>query len=122
MNVCLNGNLAQMPVIHIDALLTPKKKGYIAFGLNVDLLNIKYFSISLQGCKQIPSLRQTVSLLRENVNIFINVAYLYMLHVCIYNIHNIIRLLCTKVQFHIKYLFGTRLHYLKGLMIFISNL
>ena len=45
MNECLNGNLAQMPVIHIDALLTPKKKGSIAFGLNVVLLNIKYCSI-----------------------------------------------------------------------------
>ena len=45
MNLCLNGNLAQMPTIHIDALLTPKKKGYIAFGLDVVLLNIKYYSI-----------------------------------------------------------------------------
>ena len=44
MNVCLNGNLAQMPAIYIDAL-TPKKKSYIAFGLNVVLLNIKYYSI-----------------------------------------------------------------------------
>ena len=32
-----------------------------------------------------------------------------MLHVCIYNIHNMIPLLCSKVKFHIKYLFGTRL-------------
>ena len=46
MNVCLNRNLAEMPVIHTDALLIPKKKCYIAFGLNVVLLNIKYFSIS----------------------------------------------------------------------------
>ena len=47
MNVCLNGNLAQMPVIHIDALLISQKKGYmyIAFGLNVALLNIKYYCI-----------------------------------------------------------------------------
>ena len=34
-----------MPVIHIDALLTPKKKGYIDFGLNLILLHIKYYSI-----------------------------------------------------------------------------
>ena len=45
MNVRLNGTMAQMPYIHIDALLTPKKKGYIAFGLNAVLLNIKYCSI-----------------------------------------------------------------------------
>ena len=114
MNVCLNGNLAQIPVMHIDALLTPKKKGYIAFGLNVVLPNIKYYSI--QGCKQIPSLRQTVSLLRENINRFINVTYLYMLYVCIYKIHNMIQLLCTKVKFHMKYLFGTRLLLLTSLI------
>ena len=39
--------MAQMPVIHIDALLTPKK-GYIAFGLNVAILQY----IILHGCKQ----------------------------------------------------------------------
>ena len=50
MNVCLNGNLAQMPVIHIDALLTPKKKDCIAFGLNVVLLKVvicaKYINLN----------------------------------------------------------------------------
>ena len=58
-------------------------------------------NVVLQGCKQIPSLRQTVSLLRENINIhvFINVTYLYMLRVSIYKIHNMIPLLCTKVKF-----------------------
>ena len=45
MNVCFNENLAQMPIMHIDASLTSKKKGYIAFGLSVVLLNIKYYSI-----------------------------------------------------------------------------
>ena len=40
MNVCLNENLA-----HIEALFIPRKKGYIAFGLNVVLLNIKYYSL-----------------------------------------------------------------------------
>ena len=36
--------------------------------------------------------RQTVSLLRENINIFISVTYLYRLHVSIYKIHNMIPL------------------------------
>ena len=31
MNVCLNGNLAQMPGIHFDVLLTPKKKAALPF-------------------------------------------------------------------------------------------
>ena len=35
-----------------------------------------------------------------------------MFNICIYNINNMIPLLCTKVKFHIKYLFGTRLSFL----------
>ena len=92
---------------YILMFINPEENGYIAFGLNVVLLCIKYCSILvLQGCKQSPSLGQTVSLLRENINIFINIIYLYMLHICIYKIHNMIPLLCTKVKFHIN-LFGT---------------
>ena len=101
--------------------INPEDKGLHCLWPQRCFAYIKYCNIS-QGCKPIPSLRQTVSLLRENINIFINVTYLYMLHVCMYKIHNMIRLLCTKVKFYIKYLFGTRLHYLKELMIFISNL
>ena len=122
MNVCLKGNLAQTLVIHIDALLTPKKKATLPLASTLFCLISRITYIVLQGRKQIPSLRQTVSLFRENINIFINVTYLYMLHVCIYKMHNMIRFFCTKVKFYIKYLFGTRLHYFKELMIFISNL
>ena len=46
MNVCLNGNIAQMPVIHIGALLTPKKKGYSAFGSLV-VLDVVFHYLSL---------------------------------------------------------------------------
>ena len=120
MNNYLNGNLAQIPVIHIDVLLTPKIKATLVlastlfcFESNILARIFVYKVIN----NQTPSLLQCVSLLRENINIFINVAYLYMLHICTYklknmiSLYNMIPLLCTKVKFHIKYLCGTRLHY-----------
>ena len=85
---------------------SPGQKGNIAFGLNAILLNIKYCSILFyKVVNNFPHYDKIVSPLRENINIFINVTYLYMLHVCIYKIHNMIRLFCTKVKFHIKYMF-----------------
>ena len=38
----------------------------------------------------------------EHIIIFINVTYIYMLHICIYKIYNIISLLSTIVKFHIR--------------------
>ena len=35
MNVCLNGNLAQMPGIHFDVLLTPKKNATLPLTLKL---------------------------------------------------------------------------------------
>ena len=110
-----------MPGIHFDVLLTPKKKVALPLALTLFVFIQILQYIVLHGCKQIPSLLQTVSLLRENINILINVTYLYKLHVSIYKIHNMIPLLRTKVKFQMKYLFGTRLHYLKEVVIFISS-
>ena len=58
---------------------------------------------------QIPSPRLGVSLLRENTNIFTNVSYLCILHICVYKIYNSVTLF--KGKFHINYLFGAKLHY-----------
>ena len=112
-----------MSVIHIDALLTPKKKRLHCLWPEPYFASYQILQyIDLQGCKQIPSLRQIVSLLRENINIFINVTYLYMLHVCIYKIHNMIRLLYkSKISYKI-FVWNQVSLLLKGLMIFISNL
>ena len=58
---------------------------------------------------QAPSLRQGVSLLRENINMFMNVTY-YVSFLYIQDIqYDSITLY--KGKFQIKYLFGTRLHY-----------
>ena len=93
-----------MPVIHIVVLLTPKKKAILPpasmlfrFVSNIAVHLFFYKVVN----NQTPSLRQDVSLLRENINIFprINVIYLYMLHICIYKIYSMIQLLCTKVKF-----------------------
>ena len=35
MNACLNGNSAQMPGIHFDVLLTPKKKVALLLALTL---------------------------------------------------------------------------------------
>ena len=46
---------------------------------------------------------------------FINVTYLYMLHVCIHKMHNNYdSIFLYKGKFHIKCLFGTRHHSFKG--------
>ena len=50
---------------------------------------------------QTPSLRLDVSLLRDNINIFINVSYLCMLNICVYKIYSSMTL--SKIKFHIKY-------------------
>ena len=81
---------------YILMFYNPEEKGFIAFGLNVVLRYIKKLQyIVLQGCKQISTLRQIVSFLRENINMYINFTYLYMymLHVCIYKIQNMLPLL-----------------------------
>ena len=61
MNVSSNGNLAKMPVIFIDILLTPKKKAALplASKLFYFVLNIAVCIFGLQGCKQSQSLSTT---------------------------------------------------------------
>ena len=53
MNVFLNENLAQMPVIHPDVLLTPKKNATLplASKLFSFVSNIALCIFLLQGCK-----------------------------------------------------------------------
>ena len=101
-NVYLNGNLAQIPVIQTEVLLSPKKKKAtfpLASTLFCFVSNIAVCIFLLRGgCKQSNSLTTT----RENINIFNifkNVTYLNMFHICIYRIYNMIPLLCTKVNF-----------------------
>ena len=50
---------------------------------------------------QIPSPRLGVSLLRENTNIFTNVSYLCILHICIYKIYNSVTLFKGKISYKI---------------------
>ena len=73
---------------------------------------------------QTPSLRQGVSLLRENINIFINVTYLY-LYVTYLHIQDIqydsITLYKGKILYKI-FVWSLVPFILKELMIFISNL
>ena len=58
MNVYVNGNLALMPVIHIDVLLTPKKKATLPLAsmLYCFVSNIAVRILVLQGSKQSNSL------------------------------------------------------------------
>ena len=93
MNVYLNGNLAQMPFIHTDVLLSRKKRAHCllpqrCFVLYQRLQYVHFFYEIINN--QNPSLRQGISLLRENINIFMNVTYLNMFHICIYKIYNMI--------------------------------
>ena len=102
MNVYLNGSLAQMPFIHTDVLLSPKKRATLPFASTLfvlyQILQYVYFFYEVIN-NQTPSLRQDVNLLRENIDIFMNVTYLNMFHICFYKIYNMIPLLCTKVNF-----------------------
>ena len=50
---------------------------------------------------QIPSPRLGVSLLRENTNIFTNVSYLCILHICVYKIYNSVTLFKGKISYKI---------------------
>ena len=50
---------------------------------------------------QIPSPRLGVSLLRDNTNIFTNVSYLCILHICIYKIYNSVTLFKAKISYKI---------------------
>ena len=50
---------------------------------------------------QIPSPRLGVSLLRENTNIFTNVSYLCILHICVYKINNSVTLFKGKISYQI---------------------
>ena len=50
---------------------------------------------------QIPSPRLGVSLLRENTNIFTNVSYLCILHICLYKIYNSVTLFKGKISYKI---------------------
>ena len=78
MNVCLNGNLAQIPVIYIDVLLTRRERLHCLWPQRCFALYQILQYIVLQGCIQIPLLRQTVSLLRENMlHIFICYMFAY---------------------------------------------
>ena len=50
---------------------------------------------------QIPSPRLGVSLLRENKNVFTNVSYLCILHICVYKIYNAVTLFKGKISYKI---------------------
>ena len=50
---------------------------------------------------QIPSPRLRDSLLRENTNIFTNVSYLCILHICVYKIYNSVTLFKGKISYKI---------------------
>ena len=68
MNVYLNGNLAQIPVMQTDVLLSPKKKKAtfpLASTLFCFVSNIAVCIFLLRGCKQSNPLTTT----RENINI-----------------------------------------------------
>ena len=103
-----------MPAIYTGVLLTPKKKAILPSASRlvcfVSKIAVRYFFYKVVN-NQTHYLRQSVSLLKENINIFINVTYLYMLHICIYKIYSMIQLNCTKVKVRIRYLLGTRLFY-----------
>ena len=113
MNVYVNGNLALMPVIHIDVSLTPKKKATLPLAsmLYCFVSNIAVRILVLQGCKQSNSLITRCWPIKgdykQNFKCYIFI-YIKYLHIQLYNM---IQLVCTKVKFHTKYLFGTRRHY-----------
>ena len=67
---------------------------------------------------QIPSPRLGVSLLRENTNIFTNVSYLCILHICVYKIYNSVTLLKGKISYKIL-VWSQASIFLKELTIFI---
>ena len=67
---------------------------------------------------QTPSLRLGVSLLRENTNIFTNVSYLCILHICIYKIYISSSLLKGKISYKILFWSQSSLP-LKELRVFI---
>ena len=50
---------------------------------------------------QTPSPRLGISLLRENTDIFINVSYLCILHICVYKIYNSMTLFKGKISYEI---------------------
>ena len=84
--------------MHTEVLLSPKTKKAtfpLASTLFCFVSNIAVCIFLLRGFKQSNSLTTT----RENINIFNNVTYLNMFHICIYRIYNMIPLLCTKVNF-----------------------
>ena len=82
-----------MPVIHTNVLISPKKNCFVLYQI---LQYVYFFYVVVNN--QTPSLRQG-SLLRDNINIFMNVTYLNMFHICIYKVYSMISLLCTKVKF-----------------------
>ena len=81
MNVCSNGNLAQMPGIHFVVLLTPKKK--VALPLDLTLFCfISNIAVSCFTRLQTNSLTTTnYKSIKEDYKHIYNVTYLYMLHV-----------------------------------------
>ena len=91
MNVCLNGNLVKLLVKHTNGLLIPKKKTIFTLASRCfTLYKNAACRFVLHGCKnQTPSLRLDVSLLRNNINIFINVSYSCMLNICVYKIYTV---------------------------------
>ena len=78
MNV-LNGNLIQLPVINVYVISTSKRKATFTMAST-----LFYFVSKLQYVCLFYDQTPGVSLQKENINILINVKYLYMLHVCIY--------------------------------------
>ena len=59
MNVYLNGNLARMPVIHTDVLLTQKKKATLLLASRFFVSTISVCIFLLRGCEQSNSLNTT---------------------------------------------------------------
>ena len=72
----------------------------------------------LQGCKQSNSLILSRCQLRENTNIFTNVSYLCILHICVYKIYISSTLFKGKISYKILVWSQASL-LLKGLTIFI---
>ena len=87
MNVYLNGNLAQVPAIHIDVLLTanllwPQRCFTLYRNSSMCICFIRFYIIKLPHYDKV--------LVRIEAYY---VTYLHMLHICVYKIYCIIVLL-----------------------------
>ena len=82
-----------MTVRRTDVLITPKKKAALPLASTLFCL-VSYIAVCIFLYEvvnnQTLSQRQGVGLLRENINIFMNVTYLNMFHICLYKRYNMI--------------------------------